>query len=307
MSNALGEINYEIYKTDLSIYLSIYIYIYIYIYVCVCVCVFVCVSLDSIDKDYMAHGCCPFWIVIVRPKLLRNLQNIYIYTYIYIYIYIYIYYNSVGCHYLTSLAWGVLHKALHPRDDVERLYVSRKEGERGLVSIKDSVDASIQKLEDYIQKCDGARITAIRNDTDNTMDNRMTITRKQKWEAKQLYGRFKRLINKTSHDKTWAWLRKGNFKRETESLLIATQNNAGRTNHIKARIDKTHQNSKCRQCGDSDQTMNHIISECSKLAQKEYKLRHGWVDKLIDCRMCNNLNLTIPTSSICTTSNCPKK
>ena len=26
------------------------------------------------------------------------------------------------------------------------------------------------------------------------MDNRMTITRKQKWEGKQLYGRFKRLI-----------------------------------------------------------------------------------------------------------------
>ena len=33
---------------------------------------------------------------------------------------------------------------------------------------------------DYIQKYDGGLITAIRNDTDNTMDNRMTITRKQK-------------------------------------------------------------------------------------------------------------------------------
>ena len=54
----------------------------------------------------------------------------------------------------------------------------------------------------------------------------MTITRKQKWEGKQLYGRFKRLINNISHKKTWTWLRKGNFKRETESLLIAAQNNA---------------------------------------------------------------------------------
>ena len=34
--------------------------------------------------------------------------------------------------------------------------------------------------------------------------------------------------------------------RETESLLIAAQNSAIRTNHIKARIDKTQQNSKCR-------------------------------------------------------------
>ena len=72
------------------------------------------------------------------------------------------------------------HKALHLRDDVDRLYVSRKEGGRGLASIEDSVDASIEWLEDYIQKYDGGLITAIRNDTDNTMDNRMTITRKQK-------------------------------------------------------------------------------------------------------------------------------
>ena len=57
------------------------------------------------------------------------------------------------------------------------------------------IDASIQRLEDYIQKHDGELITVIRNDTDNTMDNRVTITRKQKWEGKQLYGRFKRLIN----------------------------------------------------------------------------------------------------------------
>ena len=58
------------------------------------------------------------------------------------------------------------------------------------------------------------------------MSNRMTITRKQKWEEKQLYGRFKRLINNISHDETWTWLRKGNFKRETESLLIAAEDNA---------------------------------------------------------------------------------
>ena len=37
-----------------------------------------------------------------------------------------------------------VHKVLHPRDDVDRLYVSRKEGRRGLANIEDSVDASIQ-------------------------------------------------------------------------------------------------------------------------------------------------------------------
>ena len=131
-----------------------------------------------------------------------------------------------------------MQKVLHPRDDVDRQYVSRKEGGRGLASIEDSVDASTQRLEHYIEKHGGGLIIATRNDTDNPMTNRMTITRKQKWE-KKLYGRFKRLINNISHEKTWTWLRKGNLKRESKSLPIAEQNNAIRTNHIKERIDKT--------------------------------------------------------------------
>ena len=75
-----------------------------------------------------------------------------------------------------------MHKALHPRDDVDRLYVSRKEGGRGLASIEDSVDASIQRLEDYVEKHEQGLITSVRNDTGNTIEDRMTTTRKQKWE-----------------------------------------------------------------------------------------------------------------------------
>ena len=45
-----------------------------------------------------------------------------------------------------------MHKALHPREDVERIYVSRKERGRGLASIEDSVDASMQQFEDNIEK-----------------------------------------------------------------------------------------------------------------------------------------------------------
>ena len=150
-----------------------------------------------------------------------------------------------------------MHKALHPRDDFDRLYVLRKVGGRGLASIEDNVDASIQRLEDYIEKHEQGLFTVIRNDTDNTRDSRMTITRKQKWEGKQLYGRFKRLINNISHDKAWTWLKKRNFKRETESLLIAAQNNVIRTNHIKTRIDKTQWNSECRLCSDRWNNQSH--------------------------------------------------
>ena len=38
-------------------------------------------------------------------------------------------------------------KVLYPRFDVDKLYLSRKEGGKGLASIEDRVDASIQRLE----------------------------------------------------------------------------------------------------------------------------------------------------------------
>ena len=60
-------------------------------------------------------------------------------------------------------------------------------------------------------------------------------------------------------------------KRETESFLIAEQNDTIKTNDIKVKIDNTQQNSKYRLCVDRDETINYIISECSKLGRKEYK------------------------------------
>ena len=68
----------------------------------------------------------------------------------------------------------------------------------------------------------------------------------------------------TSNDKQANFL-----KRETESPLIAAPYNAVRTNHIKARKDKTQQNSRCRLCSDRDETMNHV-REYNKLAHHHH-------------------------------------
>ena len=89
-----------------------------------------------------------------------------------------------------------MHKALHPWDDVDRLYVSRKEGGRGLTSTEDTVDASIQ-LEDYIEK--NRLIKDTRNKINNTRINTTETTRKQKWEEKQFNG----LTSEISLEKTW--------------------------------------------------------------------------------------------------------
>ena len=65
----------------------------------------------------------------------------------------------------------------------------------------------------------------------------ITKTRQQKWEEKQQYGYLKRQTCEIARENPGTWLRKGNLKRENESFLIAAQNNAIRTNYIKAKIN----------------------------------------------------------------------
>ena len=74
--------------------------------------------------------------------------------------------------------------ALLPRDDIDWLYVSRKERGSRLTSIEDCVDASIQRLKDYIEMHGGILITATKNNTDETKTNGKEITRKQKMSRK---------------------------------------------------------------------------------------------------------------------------
>ena len=72
-----------------------------------------------------------------------------------------------------------MHKSLHPRDNIDRIYVWKKKEERGLTRIEDNVDTSKKWLADYIEKHEGGLFTGTRNDTDNTKNKRMKITRKQ--------------------------------------------------------------------------------------------------------------------------------
>ena len=80
-------------------------------------------------------------------------------------------------------------------------------------------------------------------------------------------------------------------QRETETFLIAAQNNAIRINYLKVKIDKSQQNSKCRLRSNRDETINHIIIKCSKLAQKEYKTRHNLERKVIHWELCKKFKI----------------
>ena len=168
--------------------------------------------------------------------------------------------------------------------------VSRREGGRGLASTEDSVGESIKRLEDNIKNPRGRLMTATRNNSNNTRISRTTITRKQMWEEKQLYWRFKRLTNDISHEQTW--LRKGNLKRESKSLLTAAQDNTIKINRSKQEYKRY--NSKCWLFDDKDKTINFIWSECSKLPHIEYKTRYNWEGKDIKRELHNNWSMHKP-------------
>ena len=56
---------------------------------------------------------------------------------------------------------------------------------------------------------------------------------------------------------------------------MAAQTQSLRTNTIRANIDKTQEDSKFRMCKQKEETVSHIVSECPKLAQREYKRVHN--------------------------------
>ena len=93
-------------------------------------------------------------------------------------------------------------------------------------------------------------------------------------------------------------MKNSGIKKETENLILAAQEQAIRTNLIKAKIDKTQEDSRCRMGGEVNETIHHLISECSKMEQKEYKNRHE-PESVVEIDTCKVLwDITIQTDHV---------
>ena len=75
------------------------------------------------------------------------------------------------------------------------------------------------------------------------------------------------------------------MKREAKSVIVAAQNQSTRTNLVKAKIDKSQGDSLCRVCRKVDKSIDHIVSGFSKLAQKEYKIKHDNLGKIVHWKL----------------------
>ena len=90
---------------------------------------------------------------------------------------------------------------------------------------------------------------------------------------------------------SWKWLVQSDLKEQIEGTISAAQKQALMTNYTRNKIDKTSGNPLRKMCGERGETVQHIICECKKLAQLEYKRIQDTVAKLVHWKLYEKHNL----------------
>ena len=115
--------------------------------------------------------------------------------------------------------------------------------------------------------------------------------RENNFESKKMHSVFFR-NTAFRDDRSWDWLAKGDLKKATEGTILAAQEQAIRVRAVQHLIDKSYSSPTCRLCGQRDETVAHIVSECQTLAQKQYKKwRHDVVAKVLHWELCAKYGL----------------
>ena len=186
-----------------------------------------------------------------------------------------------------------MYGAHHPKANVDRLYLQRCEGRRGLLGLEDCVQVEVHSLEKYLSTSkekilkEVSRSRIIENNKYRRSNEKIHKEHREKYERKPLHGQFIKATEEVRSKRSWDWLKKVYLKKETESTIVAAQDQALCTRNLRNAVYGENVESICRVCGAADETVAHIVSECSKLAQKEYKqVRHDNVAKMLHWKLC---------------------
>ena len=109
----------------------------------------------------------------------------------------------------------------------------------GLITIEDCGELAVRGLEVYVHGSEERQIQAARGDrvdgleAANVLKKAKKEKRLQDWKEKALYGQYLRQTKEVRSEQSCVWLQNGDLKRETESLIVAAQNQSIRTNLVK--------------------------------------------------------------------------
>jgi hypothetical protein len=150
----------------------------------------------------------------------------------------------------------------------------------------------ITKLVEYVEKKEDPLIQVVRTHQHNTdsavlqtarylkteeqretrkMKDSIAEITKERWHGKRMHGQLPRSLDKKLVDieQSYRWLKYGDIKGETESTIVADQDQTISTNYFKNTILKNEIESKCHLCKQHEETTYHLTSGCPILTKNE--------------------------------------
>lgn len=183
------------------------------------------------------------------------------------------------------------HGMLHPNSAIERLYLPRKEGGRGMTNLEEACLKEKENINKYFLKTNlpvhqWVAATASPRVTDEDVavrENRLEKFR-QAWQAKPLHGRFYASLHQVEVDlqSSNTYLTQGYLFPQTEGTFLAIQDQVVPTRtYIKHILKQQVETTKCRLCNAAEESVQHLSSGCSSIAGTKYLNRHNNMGKVV--------------------------
>ena len=224
-----------------------------------------------------------------------------------------------------------LYKAFELKSDIDRLYLPRIEGGRGLISVWDSFQSSTCRIahaishtsNQILSQCietekkgiysninrakkyeQNVKITLPENYLDKSLMTQARVKAKAMKDAlakvhlatykeKSQHGAYLRMLDDTGADKklSMAWLRKSFLDPHTESYICGAQELAVITKYHEKHILKNSNDDLCRVCKKDPESIYHILGACDALAKREYFDRHNNICQYIHFKILKHYNI----------------
>ena len=135
-------------------------------------------------------------------------------------------------------------------------------------------------------------------ETGEELKKRKDAERKESLLGKPLHGKYFATVEKLAEegfvdlDRSWQWLKGGFLTKASEGFIMAAQEQALQTRWRKSTIEGSEEvDGLCRICGERFETVKHIVSGCSELAKKQYRIRHDKVGSRIHWELCRKYGI----------------
>ena len=137
-------------------------------------------------------------------------------------------------------------RSLHPRSSVEKLYMKRKEGGRGLISVEDYITSESTGLYDYMKESkedmlSGALVENVieEGDTKEEFTKRKRDGRKKTLHEGKLQGQFVEKTSNIAHMFSGKWIRNGFLKKEDRGHVIYSSGAGTKNQFIQSKYRQT--------------------------------------------------------------------